>query len=58
MRSLFEETEHFCRGRPEKVAKIVQYGPPFTFNNLPLLIITLLPQTLLLFFFIGQFYWP
>jgi hypothetical protein len=24
---LLQETEHFCRWRQEKVAKIVQYGP-------------------------------
>jgi hypothetical protein len=24
---LLEEAEHFCRGRQEKVAKILQYGP-------------------------------
>jgi hypothetical protein len=26
---LLQETERFCRWRQEKVAKIVQYGPPF-----------------------------
>ena len=34
-----QETEHFCRWRQEKVAKIVQYGPPFLINNLPEFII-------------------
>ena len=31
---LLEETEHFCRWRQEKVAKIVQYGPPVLKNIL------------------------
>jgi hypothetical protein len=31
---LLEETEHFCRGRQEKVAKIVPYGPPCFFKDL------------------------
>jgi len=32
---LLQETEHFCRWRQEKVAKIVPYAPPFLLNNLP-----------------------
>jgi hypothetical protein len=32
---LLQETEHSAGGEQRKVAKIVPYGPPFTFNNLP-----------------------
>ena len=31
---LMQETEHFCRWRQEKVAKIVPYGPPLQINTL------------------------
>ena len=32
--ALLQETEHFCRWRQEKVAKIVPYGPPLQINTL------------------------
>src|ERR1044072_3840612 len=35
---LLQETEHFCRWRQEKVAKIVPYAPPFPFKDLQLFI--------------------
>jgi hypothetical protein len=31
---VLQETEHFCRWRQEKVAKIVPYGPPFQIKDL------------------------
>jgi hypothetical protein len=37
---LLQETEHFCRWRQEKVAKIVPYAPPLLFKDLPSLIVT------------------